>query len=328
MKSSIPPTDLKPIRGLIVGFAAARQNPTARLSSFKLAHLSDPHLPPPPGALGLRDLASKRGLSRIAWRRKRREHQPAILAAIVEDLRAQAPDHVAVTGDLTNFAAPAEYAAAQAWLTSLGSPHDVTVSPGNHDALAGPESGRFAPWAAWLGDEPEIAFPASRERGGIAVINVCSAVATAPHLATGRLGEAQLASLEAQLKTLAARGLFRVILIHHPPAPGVVSARKALEDGEALRAVLARQGAELILHGHGHEAVTTRLPGPSGAIPVLGAPSASAAGHGRHPPARWNLIEIDPGDRAAPIRVQARGLAPSGRIEPLGAFRLSGRSAS
>ena len=93
-----------------VSFMAKKRD--SDLSIFRIAHLSDPHLPPPAGAFGWRDLASKRLLSRIAWRRKHKEHQPDVLAALVADIKAYAPDHIAVTGDLTNFASTVEVDAA------------------------------------------------------------------------------------------------------------------------------------------------------------------------------------------------------------------------
>lgn len=296
------------------------------LSIFRIAHLSDPHLPPPKGAFGWRDLASKRLLSRIAWRRKRREHQPEVLAALVADIQAHAPDHIALTGDLTNFASKAEFDAARQWLSRLGTAEGVTLSPGNHDALVhSPRSDRFSTWSDWLGDGETGDFPRLRLRDGVAIINLCSAVPTAPHLATGQLGDAQLARLEALLIDLADRDLVRVVLIHHPPAPGVVSRRKALDDQAALQAILQRHGAELILHGHAHEALVTTLAGPNGRdIPVLGVPSASAVGRGKHPAARWHAIEIiREGSGPAKIRVIARGLDPvTGRPTELGRYSL------
>jgi len=301
------------------------------LSIFRLAHLSDPHLPPPQGAFGWRDLLSKRLLSRIAWRRKHREHRPEVLAAIVADLKAHAPDHVAITGDLTNYAAPAEYEAARVWLEALAPARDVTVSPGNHDALVETKGGRpFAPWTPWLGDEGlgeggDVAFPRVRVRDGVALFNLCSAVPTAPHLATGRLGKAQLERLDALLADPAYRDLFRVLLIHHPPVPGAVAKRKALEDQDALRALLARHGADLVLHGHAHEAMVATAPGPDGAmIPVLGVPSASAMGERGHPAARWHGVEIDrQADGGVEVRVVARGLDPkTGRPAELSRYVL------
>jgi 3',5'-cyclic AMP phosphodiesterase CpdA len=289
------------------------------VTPFRLAHLSDPHLPPPPGALGWRDLASKRLLSGLAWRRKGVQHQPQVLAALIADVRAYAPDHVAVTGDLTNFSSTPEFAAARTWLGSLGPASAVTVSPGNHDALVERGAEPFAPWREWLGDEAGGDFPQVRERAGVALINLCSAVPTAPHLATGRLGAEQLRRLEVVLADLAGRKLFRVLMIHHPPAVGAVSGRKALEDGAALRELLAIHGVNLVLHGHAHEALTNSLPGPDGPIPVLGVPSASAAEGGRHAPARWHAIEVGE-DRA--VRVVARGLKDGG-FETLGSYRLN-----
>jgi 3',5'-cyclic AMP phosphodiesterase CpdA len=289
--------------------------------SFRLAHLSDPHLPPPPGALEWRDLASKRLLSRLAWQRKGHQHQRAILDALTADVRAYGPDHIALTGDLTNFSTRLEVAAARDWLETLGPPSDVTVSPGNHDALVGRADGTFGAWAPWLGDGDDAPFPRVRERGGIALINLCSAVPTALHLATGRLGEAQLQRLDAVLAGLAGRGLFRLVMIHHPPVPGVVSRRKSLVDGDALAAVVRRHGVDLVIHGHAHEAAVSTLQGPEGPIPVLGVPSASAAPDGRHPAARWHAFEITPSPAGPTVRVTARGLdARLGRFEPLGTY--------
>ena len=89
---------------------------------FVLAHLSDPHLAPLPSAAP-RELLSKRGLGYINWLRKRRSiHRAEMLAALVADLKAHAPDHVAVTGDLVNLSLTNEFAPARAWLERLGDP--------------------------------------------------------------------------------------------------------------------------------------------------------------------------------------------------------------
>ena len=291
------------------------------MSIYRIAHLSDPHLPPPAGAFGWKDVFTKRLLSRIAWRKKRKVHRPEVLAALIADLKAAAPDHVVISGDLTNFASHTEIEAATAWLKSLGPEGDFTVSPGNHDALAGAGGAeRFAPWTPWLGDAGEAVFPQVRLRGPAAIFNLCSAVPTAPHLATGRLGEDQLQRLDAALGDPHYADRFRIVVLHHPPHKGAVSKRKALDDQEALRAVLARHGADLILHGHAHEALVGSVPGPNGsAIPVLGVPSASAQPSG-HSPARWHSIEIE-GRHA---RIVARGVAPGreGLVE-LGRYSLA-----
>ena len=293
------------------------------MPTFRLAHLTDPHLQPPADALSRADIFSKRGLSAFAWRRKGPEHQPQVLRALTGDIRAYGPDHIALTGDLINFAAPAEFEAARAWLQSLGDPRDITVSPGNHDALVARDAPeRFAPWREWLGDGADPVFPSLRERGPIAIINVSSAVPTAPWLATGRVGKDQLDALARLLDSLDGRDLFRLFLIHHPPARGVVSKRKSLEDGDDLRALLKSRPVDLILHGHGHEPAVSQVDGPTGPIPVLGAPSASASLDGHHTPARWHAIEIDGRD----LRITARGLSKTGGFEELGSYRLAASS--
>ena len=97
-------------------------NEADELMAFTLAHLSDPHLPPMPAAR-LRDLAGKRALGYLNWTRNRHKiHRREVLDALVSDLQAQRPDHIAVTGDLVNLALEAEFAPARAWLESVGTP--------------------------------------------------------------------------------------------------------------------------------------------------------------------------------------------------------------
>ena len=79
-----------------------------------LAHLSDPHIGPIPTPR-LRELVNKRGLGLINWYRKRhRHHRADVLDAIVRDMHAQRPEHIAVTGDLVNISLEAEFAARRA----------------------------------------------------------------------------------------------------------------------------------------------------------------------------------------------------------------------
>jgi 3',5'-cyclic AMP phosphodiesterase CpdA len=292
------------------------------LPPYRLAHLSDLHLSPPAGIA--RDFAPKRLLSRFAWRRKRYHHDPEALSAIMADLASLRPDHVAITGDLTNFSTPEEFAAAKRWLEALGPADWVTVSPGNHDALVATSDGeRFAPWRGWLGDDGDAQFPHVRRRGPLALVNLCSATPTALHLAQGAIDPGQLARLPALLRELGAAGLFRVVLIHHPPAPDIVSERKALSEAAQLRAVLAAEGAELVLHGHAHEATVAAIKGSQTTIPVLGVPSASSVDEheGR---ARWHEIAVAGEAGRWSVQVIAHGLARSElRVVELGRYRLN-----
>jgi hypothetical protein len=87
------------------------------------------------------------------------------------------------------------------------------------------------------------------------------------------------------------------VLVHHPPTRTHVSWRRRLEDGPALCAILARAGAELVLHGHAHRAARDVIAGAQGAIPVLGVPAASSALDRRPGGYQVFWIEERPGGR-------------------------------
>src|SRR3954467_2106231 len=190
------------------------------MAAYSEAHLSDPHLPPLPAAR-LRDLAGKRALGYLNWTRNRHKyHRREVLDALVADMQAQRPDHVAVTGDLVNLALDAEFTPAQAWLQSVGTPQHVTVVPGNHDAYVRATkhhfAGTFVDYLRGDTDTNGTPFPFVRRRGPLALIGVSSAVPSAPLMATGKLGRAQLDALDHTLARLASEQAFRVLLVHHP----------------------------------------------------------------------------------------------------------------
>ncbi len=283
---------------------------------FTLAHFSDPHIGPLPPAR-LSELVSKRFLGWLSWQhRRRRVHRREILDALASDLLAQAPDHVVVTGDLTNIALPAEFTQAAKWLRRLGEADRITVVPGNHDAyVAVPWEYGLARWSDFMsGDAGRgangIGFPFLRRRGAVAIIGLSTALPTPPGSAAGALGPEQLERLEPCLETLGREAVFRCVLLHHPPLEGIVSRRKRLLDAEGFRQILGRTGAELVLHGHDHSFNEAELVGPRGAIPVVGVPSASARGGGRRPAAHYHLYGIERREGAWQIEVRARGLRP------------------
>ena len=228
---------------------------------FTFAHLSDPHLAIQ-SAPGLRSLMNKRLIGYLSWRTKRQAiHETRVLAALTEAIKQARPDHIAITGDLTNIALPAEFKEARRWLEEFGPPRSITLVPGNHDAYVGvPWSASLGLWAEYMRgdsqamDSPED-FPAIRIRGPVAFVGVSSAHPSAPHLAVGSLGSAQLAALGSALAGLADKRLFRIILIHHPPVSGIVKPRASLRDSAAFAFVVVEADAELVLNGHTHRAM-------------------------------------------------------------------------
>lgn len=281
--------------------------------SYTFAQISDPHLTRIDQARW-RQLLNKRFLGYLSWRKRRRsEHRPEVLRAVVEDLRNSDASHLVITGDLTHIGLPEEFRQAAHWLKHLGPPGDVTVIPGNHEAYVQiPWEESYALWRDYLVSDagsPTDAdmFPTLRVRGPLAIIGVNSALATAPFLATGQVGLLQRRRLEQLLRETALRGLFRVVLIHHTPAPGVDKWRKRLTDRAQVGRVLEEQGAELVLHGHTHRPVWSELSGPVGPIPVISPPSGSALSHRRERNARYHLYRIRSADGGWTLEVEARG---------------------
>lgn len=269
------------------------------MTAFLLAHLSDPHLGPMPQAR-LRELAGKRAIGYMNWKRKRHAvHRSDVLDNLVADMHAQHPGHIAITGDLVNIALPLEFAGARAWLESVGSPKDISLVPGNHDAYVSGIREHFPKaWAEYLhGDDAApsdpATFPFVRKRGPLALIGVSTAIPTAPFMATGRLGHEQRDALERLLPQLAEANLFRVLLIHHPPVTTRGRWTARLQDSDELLALIARSGVELILHGHDHRHATVWVDGPAGKIPAIGVPSASAIARGHNQPAAYNLFSVE-----------------------------------
>jgi 3',5'-cyclic AMP phosphodiesterase CpdA len=295
---------------------------------FTLAHLSDPHLSPLPEPRPV-ELLGKRLVGYVNWKlRRRRHHDAAALAEIEKDLHAQNPEHIAVLGDLVNICLPDEFPRAAALLARLGTPHDVTLVPGNHDAYVRSEARTYLKsWGSYVqGDEPPASeaerFPFVRRRGPIALIGLCTGHPTLPFLATGTLGKAQLDRLAALLPAIESEGLFRIVLIHHPPA-GTRARHKILTDAAAFRAVIAKHGAELILHGHDHKRSRLAIPGPHGDVPLIGVPSASAPAKDEQP-AAWNFYRIEGKPGAWSCDMEMRGLYPSGTVSTIMKARLIG----
>ncbi|MCQ8780990.1 metallophosphoesterase family protein [Mangrovibrevibacter kandeliae] len=286
---------------------------------FKLAHLSDIHLGPLPD-LSLRELASKRVTGFVNWHRNRsRTMFGDVLTRLVNDMKGQCPDHVAVTGDLVNLATRQEITAARLWLESLGSAQDVSLVPGNHDAYVPGALKRVShEWHAYMiGDNPltaiERAFPYLRVRGNVALFGVSSAEATAPFLATGTFRRGQAIALARLLESCRSTGHFRVVMIHHPPVIGAAAWSKRLIGKQLFSKLIREIGADLVLHGHTHLDTLHWLPGPDGTmVPVVGVPSASQSAGAEKPAARYNLFEIEGEPHRWTLTQRERGERPDG----------------
>ncbi len=299
---------------------------------MRFAHCSDLHLAALEG-IRLRDLLGKRLVGYSSWHggRKRR-HRTEILTSLAADLKAQRPDHVLVTGDLTNLGLPREYRRARAFLEALGSPQAVTVVPGNHDAyVATPFATTLAQWWPYLrGDKapatpPDAgglaAFPSLRIRANLAFIGLSSARPAPVGFATGAIGQPQLQALETLLQDTRAKGLVRILHLHHPPLAGAVAFHKRLVDAAALRQCLARAGVELVLHGHAHRFSVETLATATGIAPVVGIASASASHSAGPHRAQYGLYQLEATGHS--LTFTPRHLTPEGHWQPGEVHRFS-----
>lgn len=275
---------------------------TSSEGDWILAHLSDPHLTSLQG-LGASQLMSKRLLGYLSWRRRRRhQHRPEVLDALIADMESVKPDHVAITGDLTHLGTPQEFKEVAEWLPRVGTPQHVTLVPGNHDTyVSEPWEGTFSLWSSYMRSDgpdagswngPDSVFPSLRVRGNVALIGLSSAVPSSPLLATGRIGNRQIALVSRLLRQAREAGLFRVLLLHHPPVPGSILWRKRLTDAPALASAISEQGVELVLHGHAHRSYMNWLDTPGGRAPVVGACSASELAENPPRRAQYHLYRI------------------------------------
>ena len=294
--------------------------------ALTLAHLSDVHLGPLPRGSVWKNFAIKRLIGGFSWGLNRHKiHDPDVAQAIISDIRTTMPDHVALTGDLVNISAQAEFSRGATWLKHFGHPSWISFVPGNHDAYVPLrwEQG-LSHFASYMEGDLTVAkphtsasiaagFPYVRLRRNLAMIGLSSAEPQSLFKAGGKLGSIQLQALTNLLGDLKARGYYRAVMIHHPPMPGLAPSRKALTDASSLHNILKKEGAELVLHGHNHREMLNFIEGPTGKIPVIGVPSASSNGSGHNDPAAWNLYEINRNNGVWETKISTRTWNPMSR---------------
>lgn len=272
---------------------------------FRIAHISDLHIPPLP-PLSLRQLASKRLLGLVGWHTKwKSEHQQRILDALQTHLQQIKPDHICITGDITFTTLPVEVDRATEWISRLGAPQQISLIPGNHDAyVPGALDYALEKWSRWMQDDDgQAGFPYLHRRGPVNIVGLSSAIATPPGVSFGRIGRAQLQKTEMLLGRIKAARRPSLLMVHHAPQEGAASRKRALSDRKALREILCRSPVDLVLHGHLHYPTRAVIDCSTGPIPVLGAASASTIGK-RKSVAHYHLIEIETAPGQAQISVR------------------------
>ena len=205
-----------------------------------LAQITDPHIREP---------------GRLAYGRINTAPYLERAVASVLALR-QKPDALVITGDLTDFGRPAEYAHLAGLLAPLAD-LPLYLLPGNHDERA--QLRRSFAQHAYLQDGGEFVQYSVR----VGQLRLIALDTVAPGESHGVLCAERLAWLERELA--ACRGEPVVIAMHHPPFRTLIGHMDKiglLQGAEQLEAIVARHpNVERIICGHLHRAIDVRFGG-------------------------------------------------------------------
>jgi 3',5'-cyclic AMP phosphodiesterase CpdA len=176
----------------------------------------------------------------------------AVVAGLLDDLHAEQPDLIVISGDFTQAARAREFRAAYRFLRRLPAP--VLSVPGNHDVPPADLLLRFlAPFARyrhWISDDLCPFF----ETDEVAVLglNTARRARLGLNWAEGSISHAQIELVQKRFDKIDPSKL-RIVVAHHPfVAPP--SAPRATVVRRAHRAlpVFAGVGIDVLLAGHLH----------------------------------------------------------------------------
>ncbi len=174
--------------------------------------------------------------------------RPAVADALVRFTAQLAPALVVLSGDITQRATVAQFAAARAFCDRLSAP--VLAIPGNHDIpLFNPFARFLWPYARHLkAFGPELE-PAHATPDWLVL---CVKTTRRRRHQDGQVSRQQIERVAAGLRR-AERGQMRVVVVHQPVAvPAEVDARDLLRGHESAVAAWAEAGADVIAGGHIH----------------------------------------------------------------------------
>ncbi len=215
-------------------------------------------------------------------------------------VRAERPDAVICTGDLTMRARAREFAAAQTWLQGLGVP--VTVEPGNHDLpYFNPLARLIDPYRRLRAVKAAIERPLALP--GVLLVPLKTTARIQPRrLSWGRVSRSGLA---AALPMLRAKppGTVAIVACHHPLVRTGFEGHGDTLGGEAALRLLAETGADAVASGHVHDAFDVPWRDGARVVRLIGAGTLSR--RVRSTPPSFNEIVVERGALAVRAREMA-----------------------
>lgn len=188
-------------------------------------------------------------------------------------VRAERPDAVLITGDLTMRARSREFAAACDWIGTLDV--KVTVEVGNHDLpYFNPFARFFYPYRRIRRIERLV--ERELDLAGVAVVPL-KTTARAQWRLDWSKGWVTRQALEKTLTAIDAlpRGTTALVTAHHPLVEAGTKGRALTRGGERALAALAQRGVAAVLTGHVHDAFDLVKETPAGRIRMIGAGTLS-----------------------------------------------------
>lgn len=175
----------------------------------------------------------------------------AALAWFARIVREEAPDAILMTGDLTQSARSGEFAAAAAWLESLGRP--TTVEVGNHDLpVYNPLRRIFLPYRRYKTLEKLIERPLDLRGVTIAPLRTTARVQFRFNWSKGFVTPQRLAKTVRLVESAPGDDLV-FVTAHHPLIEAGTRTEARTIGGERALSALARAGVDAVLTGHVHD---------------------------------------------------------------------------
>lgn len=232
-------------------------------------------------------------------------------------VKAERPDAVIITGDLTFRARRSEYEDATAWLAALDVP--ITIEPGNHDLPYFNPFARFIdPYRRYRRLERVIEDPIDLAGVAIVPLRTTSRAQWRTNWSWGVVRPRRLKRTLAMLGDTPENRV-RIVACHHPLIDSAaMTKRSRTQGGNAALTALAQAGADAVLSGHVHDPFDVPHHVGGRTIRLIGAGTLSERVRETAP--SFNLITVENGKIAVEVRVMPHSGAP---VPQDGAHRVS-----